>query len=204
MSDYWIGPLVNAGNVFLLLSCGANAYVLWNCASKKEKAATAEAKKSLIRPMVAEPLKVDKTSHSDEKQSDSMAEKEKEKKKEKEIGKEKEKEKEEKKVKEEKKKSKMLILKEGKKSKKDEKEKTKKDEKKKKEESKKVILKEKKKKETSESKSSEEEEKPPEPGSDPRKIWAFNTAKLVSLDRRNRSLVNASSVAQYIVSAFGC
>ncbi|KAF1756945.1 hypothetical protein GCK72_013400 [Caenorhabditis remanei] len=202
MSEKWINPWIGICNTSVLIASG---YVLWACAAKKDKTINSPpsvaSNETRLRPPVPshEAAKVEKNSSvsSDEKNTDSLGEQEKEKKILKEGN-----------NKKEKKKSKILEVKgsgeedgdgknTGSKSKEEDKIEKKEEKGKKKEGSKsrkskkskmKMLLeKEKsrkskkaakeKKKEKSES-DDEDNERPPEPGSDPRKIWAFKAAKM--------------------------
>ncbi|CAL2037724.1 unnamed protein product [Caenorhabditis brenneri] len=183
MSNNWINPLIGICNTSVLVASG---YVIWTCAAKKDKNTSIRSaespnkptpKKSII-PTGPSPVKEKNSSSSDEKNTDSSKEKNK-----------KSKENEDGKKEKEKKKSKILGVKEqtdtGSKSKEEDKEEKKKESSKSRKSLKKLLEKSKKskkvekKKEKSESdENPEDNEKPPEPGSDPRKIWAFKAAKM--------------------------
>uniref|UniRef100_A0A1I7UUU6 Protein-tyrosine phosphatase n=1 Tax=Caenorhabditis tropicalis TaxID=1561998 RepID=A0A1I7UUU6_9PELO len=149
MSNNWINPMIGICNTSALIASG---YVLWTCAAKKEKNIPSTPAKSIPPSVPATPAPKEKNSSgSDEKNSSNSKEKKNRGKEREQRGKEKEK----------KDKSKSRKSKKSKKSPKDKSKK-----------SKKVV------KEKSESDENEDNEKPPEPGSDPRKIWAFRAAKM--------------------------
>ncbi|CCD71890.1 Protein-tyrosine-phosphatase [Caenorhabditis elegans] len=175
MSDCnWTNPLVTVSNTAALLASG---YALWSCASKKNKKDINSETKTLDkRPQTAELVKDEKNSNSEEKKTASANEVPAQKK----LNSKEE-------VKKEKKKSeddlldvKKTVSKEDDKKKVDKKDGSKKLSKKKlKEEKKEKSKKVNKEKKISKTESDDEDnEQPPEPGSDPRKIWAFKAAKM--------------------------